>query len=48
MLALIAERVSGVPFHELVIERVCVPAGMPDTEFLRSDKLPRRTALGYL
>ncbi len=48
VLALIAERVSGVPFHELVIERVCVPAGMPDTEFLRSDKLPRRTALGYL
>ena len=48
VLALIAERVSGVPFHELVIQRVCVPAGMPDTEFLRSDKLPRRTALGYL
>ena len=48
VLALMAERVSGVPFHELVIQRVCVPAGMPDTEFLRSDKLPRRTALGYL
>ena len=48
VLALIAERVSGVPFHELVIQRVCVPAGMPDTEFLRSDKLPRCTALGYL
>ena len=48
VLALIAERVSGVAFHELVIQRVCVPAGMPDTEFLRSDKLPRRTALGYL
>ena len=41
VLALIAERVSGVPFHELVVERVCEPAGMPDTEFLRSDKLPR-------
>jgi CubicO group peptidase (beta-lactamase class C family) len=48
VLALIAERVSGVPFHELVRERVCAPAGMRDTEFLRSDELPERTALGYL
>ena len=48
VLALIAERVSGVPFHELVRQRVAVPAGMPDTEFLRSDELPSRTATGYL
>jgi CubicO group peptidase (beta-lactamase class C family) len=48
VLALIAERTSGVPFHELVRERVCVPAGMDDTEFLRSDELPPRAALGYL
>ncbi len=48
VLALIAERVSGVPFHDLVRERVCVPAGMRDTEFLRSDQLPERTAVGYL
>jgi CubicO group peptidase (beta-lactamase class C family) len=48
VLALIAERVSGVPFHELVRTRVCEPAGMHDTEFLRSDELPGRTALGYL
>lgn len=48
VLALIAERASGVPFHELVVERVCRRAGMNDTEFLRSDKLPGRTALGYL
>jgi CubicO group peptidase (beta-lactamase class C family) len=45
---LIAERAGGVPFHELVHERVCVPAGMPDTEFLRSDELADRTAVGYL
>ena len=31
VLALIAERASGVPFHELVRQRVCVPAGMRDT-----------------
>jgi CubicO group peptidase (beta-lactamase class C family) len=48
VLALIAERTSGVPFDELVRERVCEPAGMVDTEFLRSDELPRRAALGYL
>jgi CubicO group peptidase (beta-lactamase class C family) len=48
VLALIAERVSGVPFHDLVRERVCAPAGMRDTEFLRSDELPERTAVGYL
>ncbi len=48
VLALIAERVSGVPFHDLVRERVCTPAGMRDTEFLRSDELPARTAIGYL
>jgi CubicO group peptidase (beta-lactamase class C family) len=48
VLALIAERVTGVPFHRLVHERVCVPARMPDTAFLRSDELPDRTAIGYL
>jgi CubicO group peptidase (beta-lactamase class C family) len=48
VLALIAERTSGVSFHELVRQRVCEPAGMVDTEFLRSDELPGRAALGYL
>lgn len=48
VLALIAERVSGTPFHALVRERVCEPAGMDDTAFLRSDELPGRTALGYV
>ncbi len=48
VLALIAERASGVPFHDLVRQRVCEPAAMGDTEFLRSDELPGRAALGYL
>lgn len=48
VLALIAERVSGVPFHDLVRQRVCEPAGIADTAFLRSDELTGRTALGYL
>ena len=48
VLALIAERASGVPFHELVLERVCKPACMVDTAFLRSDELLGRAAVGYL
>lgn len=48
VLALIAERASGVRFHELVAQRVCEPAGMSETAFLRSDELPGGTALGYL
>jgi CubicO group peptidase (beta-lactamase class C family) len=48
VLALIAERASGVPFHDLLRQRVCEPAGMRDTEFLRSDELPDRIAVGYL
>ena len=48
VLALIAERASGTPFHDLVRSRVTEPAGMGDTEYLRSDALPGRAALGYL
>jgi CubicO group peptidase (beta-lactamase class C family) len=48
LLALISERASGKPFHDLARERVCKAAGMSDTEFLRSDELPARTATGYL
>ena len=48
VLALIAERASGVPFRDLVARRVCEPAGMTDTEFLRSDRLPAGAAVGYL
>ncbi len=48
VLALIAERCSGTPFHELIEQRVCEPAGMLDTHFLRSDELGDRPARGYL
>jgi CubicO group peptidase (beta-lactamase class C family) len=48
VLALLAERAAGLPFHQLVATRVCEPAGMVDTGFLRSDRLPARAALGYL
>jgi CubicO group peptidase (beta-lactamase class C family) len=48
VLALVAERATGVDFHHLVHTLVCEPAGMGDTAFLRSDELPGRAALGYL
>jgi CubicO group peptidase (beta-lactamase class C family) len=48
VLALIAERTSGAPFHDLVRRRVCGPAGMRSSAFLRSDELPGSAALGYL
>jgi CubicO group peptidase (beta-lactamase class C family) len=48
LLAVLAERATGVPFHELVVREVCQPAGLTHTEFVRSDDLPTGTALGYL
>lgn len=48
VLALLAERATGTPFAELVHERVFARAGMSDSAFLRSDRLPGRAALGYL
>jgi CubicO group peptidase (beta-lactamase class C family) len=48
VLALLAERASGVPYHDLVAQRVCEPAGMSSTAFLRSDELPGDAARGYL
>jgi CubicO group peptidase (beta-lactamase class C family) len=48
VLALISERVTGTPFPDLVRHRVCEPAGMRNTEFLRSDELAGSVARGYL
>ena len=48
VLALVAGRVAGRPFEELLVERVCAPAGMPSSAFLRSDELPADAATGYL
>ena len=48
VLALVAERVSGRDFHELVQTEVCDRAGLADSAFLRSDDLPGDAALGYL
>ena len=48
VLAILSERVSGIPFPDLVASRVLRPADMVDTGFLRSDELPGRAAVGYL
>jgi CubicO group peptidase (beta-lactamase class C family) len=48
LLALLAERAAATPFHDLVRDLVCTPAGMEDTAFLRSDELPERAAVGYV
>jgi CubicO group peptidase (beta-lactamase class C family) len=48
VLALVAERAAGMPFHELVDRRVLAPAGMGNTAYLRSDELPGSAAVGYL
>lgn len=48
VLAIVAERASGMPFHDLVDARVLAPAGLEATGFLRLDELPGDTAIGYL
>jgi CubicO group peptidase (beta-lactamase class C family) len=48
VLALLAERVTGTSFYDLVQQHVLDPAGMRDTAFFRSDALPGRAAIGYL
>ena len=48
LLAILVERAAGTAFVDLVQHRVCTPANMVDTAYLRSDSLPERTALGYL
>ncbi|WP_430593629.1 serine hydrolase domain-containing protein [Humidisolicoccus flavus] len=48
VLAIIAQRASGIEFQELVQQRVLAPAGMTESGYLRSDELPGDAALGYL
>lgn len=48
VLARLLEQLSGRSYHELVQERVCAPAGMRRTAFLRLDHLPSSAARGYL
>lgn len=48
LLSIAVERATGRSFFDLVQERVLDPAGMADTAFERSDRLPAGAAIGYL
>ena len=48
LLSVLAQRASGVPFHELVRARVLEPAALTCTGYPRSDSLPGDAALGYV
>jgi len=48
MLSIAIEIATGRSFYDLVQERVLGPAGMLETGFERSDRLPAGTAIGYL
>ena len=48
LLALLAERASGVSFYQLVDQRVCRRADLRHTSFPRSDEIDGSTAHGYL
>jgi CubicO group peptidase (beta-lactamase class C family) len=48
LLALIVEAASGRSYYEVVADRVCRPAGMEATAYLRSDELPGAAAIGYI
>ena len=48
MLAIAVERATGRSYYDLMQERVLDPAGMAETAFERSDRLPPGAATGYL
>lgn len=48
LLALVLEAASGRSYYDVVAERVCAPAGLLATTFLRLDELPASAAIGYL
>jgi len=48
LLAILAQRASGINFYDLVQNRIFAPAGMQSAAFLRMDELPDGVARGYL
>lgn len=48
LLALLVETQSGMPYADYVEQHVFARAGMTDSGFFESNRLPARTALGYL
>lgn len=48
VLGLVVEQASGMPFTEYVTREVLAPAGMPDSGYFALERLPERTAYGYI
>lgn len=48
LLAVLAERAAGTPYHDLIDELVCTPAGLTSTCFPFSDEPTGDVATGYL
>ncbi|MEA2612092.1 MAG: hypothetical protein QOI52_51 [Chloroflexota bacterium] len=48
MLSIVVEIATGRSYYDVVQERVLDPAGMVETGFERSDRLPPGAAIGYL
>jgi CubicO group peptidase (beta-lactamase class C family) len=48
LLEAIIERAGGVPFREAIRRHVLEPAGMSDSGYFYTDRLPSQTALGYI
>jgi CubicO group peptidase (beta-lactamase class C family) len=44
----IAEQVTGLPYHQLLSERVCGPLGLRQTTVLPEDMLASRCAVGHM
>jgi CubicO group peptidase (beta-lactamase class C family) len=48
VLALVVEHVTGMRFHDYMTEHVFRAGGMLDSGYFATDRLPARTALGYI
>ncbi len=48
LLGLVLEAVSGLSFAEYIEKHVLAPAGMEETGYFPTDRLPRRTAYAYI
>lgn len=48
VLGLIVEKVTGLSFTDYVEQHIFAPCGMTDSGYFRTDRLPERTALGYI
>ena len=44
----VAERVTGLPYHRLLRERICEPLGLRRTTVLAEEMLTRRCAVGHV